>query len=87
VCGASNLQQDNAAIATTVDLDETPILMSAPMVFIGAGSLGLLGATVNDLIFTNTNTETDAKVTILAVRDSNPAQTQKYSPFPFCANI
>jgi len=35
--------------------------------------LGLLGATINDLIFTNANTETDAKVTVLAVRDPNPA--------------
>jgi len=48
-------------------------VIDAPMVFIGAGPLGLLGATVNDLIFTNANVETDAKVTILAVRDPNPA--------------
>jgi len=41
------------------------------MVFIGSGALGLLGPTVNDLIFINT-AETAAKVTVLAIRDAIP---------------
>ena len=59
-------------VSFTVDEAVTPVVVDAPIVLIGSGALGLLGATINDLIFTNANTETDAKVTILAVRDAIP---------------
>ena len=59
-------------VSFTVDEGVTPVVVDAPIVLIGSGALGLLGATINDLIFTNANTETDAKVTVLAVRDAVP---------------
>lgn len=58
-------------VTFTVDLVALPIAIKAPMVFIGSGALGLLGPTVNDLIFINT-AEAAAKVTVLAVRDAIP---------------
>lgn len=55
----------------TVDEGVTPVVVDAPIVLIGSGALGLLGPTVNDLIFINT-AETAAKVTVLAIRDAIP---------------
>jgi len=58
-------------VSFTVDEGVTPVVVDAPIVLIGSGALGLLGPTVNDLIFINT-AETAAKVTVLAIRDAIP---------------
>ncbi len=60
--------QSYADLTFTVDADVTVHTLDAPLPLIGAGNIGLLGATVNDLIFTNANAETDNMVTILVAR-------------------
>lgn len=56
----------------TFKVDEvvTVRTLDGPLMLVGAGNIGLLGATVNDLIFTNANVTTAKNVTILVVRDA-----------------
>ncbi len=52
----------------TVDSGVTEFTLSAPLLLVGPGLIGMLGETVNDLKFTNANATTDANVTILVAR-------------------
>jgi hypothetical protein len=52
----------------TVDEGVTPITLDAPLLLVGPGNIALLGATVNDITFTNANATTARNVTILVAR-------------------
>jgi hypothetical protein len=52
----------------TVDEGVVPITLSGPLLLIGPGNIGLLGASVLDLVFTNADTEEPNMVTILVAR-------------------
>lgn len=54
----------------TVDEAVTEFTLDGPLMLFGAGNIGMLGATVNNLIFTNANVTTAKNVTILVVRDA-----------------
>jgi len=54
----------------TVDEAATEFTLDGPLMLVGAGNIGMLGATVNNLIFTNANATTAKNVTILVVRDA-----------------
>ncbi len=54
----------------TVDEGVTPNILDGPLMLIGPGNIALLGATVNDLIFTNANATIARNVTILVARDA-----------------
>jgi hypothetical protein len=54
----------------TVDEVVTVRTLDGPLMLVGAGNIGMLGATVNNLIFTNANATTAKNVTILVVRDA-----------------
>jgi len=52
----------------TVDEEAVTKTLDGPLMLIGPGNIGNLGATVNDLIFTNADTEDSNMVTILVAR-------------------
>jgi len=52
----------------TVDEGVDVFTLSAPLCLIGAGLLGIFGATLNDIVFTNANSESAVDVTILVAR-------------------
>lgn len=52
----------------TVDEEVTTKTLDGPLMLIGPGNIGMLGATVNDLIFTNADSEDENMVTILVAR-------------------
>ena len=54
----------------TVDEGIVPMTLDGPLMLIGAGNIALLGATVNDIIFTNANATTARNITILVARDA-----------------
>jgi hypothetical protein len=51
-----------------VDAEAVTKTLDGPLMLIGSGNIGMLGATVNDLIFTNANVTEDNMVTILVAR-------------------
>jgi hypothetical protein len=55
-------------LSFTVDEEVTEFILKAPMLLIGPEQIGLLGATINALLFTNKNATTDATVSVLVVR-------------------
>jgi hypothetical protein len=54
----------------TVDAYQPVYTLDGPLMLVGKGNIGMLGATVNDLIFTNANGSTARNVTILVARDA-----------------
>lgn len=54
----------------TVDDVVKEFTLDGPLLLIGAGNIGMLGATVNALKFTNANATTARNVTILVARDA-----------------
>lgn len=52
----------------TVDEGVTPMTLDGPLMLVGPGNIALLGATVNDITFTNANATTARNVTILVAR-------------------
>ena len=58
-----------------VDDIATAFVLKAPLILIGPDQIGLLGATLNALKFTNENATTDATVSVLVARTAiEPAQ-------------
>lgn len=55
-------------VSFTVDIGVTEFVLKAPMLLVGPEQIGLLGATLNVLLFTNANATTDATVSVLVVR-------------------
>ena len=53
----------------TVDTGD-PQILDAPLMLIGAGNVGLLGATQNVIEFTNNDPTKDARITILVAREA-----------------
>lgn len=51
-----------------VDAEAVTKTLDGPLMLIGSGNIGMLGATVNDLIFTNADDAADNMVTILVAR-------------------
>ena len=62
---ASNYAGD---LSFTVDDEVTEFVLKAPLILVGPEQIGLLGATLNALKFTNANATTDATVSILVAR-------------------
>ena len=62
---ASNYTGD---VSFTVDEEVVEFVLKAPMLLIGPEQIGLLGAIVGSLKFTNANAVTDAKVSVLVAR-------------------
>ena len=52
----------------TVDEGITPFTLDGPLLLVGPGNIGMLGITVNDLVFTNADALVDNMVTILVAR-------------------
>ena len=70
---ASNYTGD---VSFTVDEEVVEFVLKAPMLLIGPEQIGLLGATLNSLKFTNANATTDATVSVLVSRTATePEQT------------
>jgi hypothetical protein len=55
-------------VSFTVDEVATEFVLKAPMILIGPDQIELLGATLNELKFTNANATTNATVSILVAR-------------------
>jgi len=55
-------------VSFTVDEEVTEFVLKAPMLLIGPEQIGLLGETLNALLFTNANATADATVSVLVVR-------------------
>jgi hypothetical protein len=55
-------------ISFTVDEEVTEFVLKAPLLLIGPEQIGLLGATLNSLKFTNSNATADATVSVLVSR-------------------
>lgn len=51
-----------------VDAYEVTYTLNGPMLLVGSGNIGMLGATCNDLLFTNAHGSIDRNVTILVAR-------------------
>jgi hypothetical protein len=62
---ASNYTGD---LSFTVDEEVTEHVLKAPLILIGPDQIGLLGATLNSLKFTNSNATADATVSVLVAR-------------------
>lgn len=52
----------------TVDADPTIFTLDGPLCLIGPGNLGMLGATINVLKFTNANVTVDKTIIIICAR-------------------
>jgi hypothetical protein len=52
----------------TVDEEVTVHTLDGPLMLVGAGNIAMLGATLGNLVFTNTDTEDANMVTILVAR-------------------
>lgn len=62
------LSSNYTDLTYTVDDGVDVHTLSGPLILIGPGNIALLGASVLDLVFTNSNAETDALITILVAR-------------------
>ena len=60
-----------SSVTYTVDSSSTVVTLDGPHILVGAGAIALLGATQNDLVFTNGGSE-DITVSILVGRDATP---------------
>jgi hypothetical protein len=69
---ASNYSGD---LSFTVDEGVTEYVLKAPLLLIGPEQIGLLGATLNELKFTNANATTDATVSVLVSRTATEPET------------
>jgi len=55
-------------LSFTVDEEVTVRTLDGPLVLIGPGNIAMLGATVNNLVFTNANATAANMITILVAR-------------------